>query len=350
MCTWATTLSSWTCSRSWATNWSRRSLTSQPRRRAPTWLAMSSRSWPRTTSPRRCRRKREIWPIDQTRNRRLVLVTSAGALGFWTASKRSERVDSPSAGLDTSQKSTCARDCSAFSKSRGSTSATIFVRAPSPSLRSSLERPGRSARAFARSNGPASKHGASRSWRPRVRRMSTDNRARPGLPSRLAAGIGELDRYQRAALVAERNLVIVAGPGSGKTRTVVARAGYLLSARISPLRGLATITFTNQAATELKEGLARLGVVEPTRLFAGTLHSFCLAHVLPYARLVDVEIPGLDTLMNDSEEKALLQECADDEGVDYWAFRAVFTSLRRRLAAGEDVGDQREAHIRAVQR
>jgi len=180
--------------------------------------------------------------------------------------------------------------------------------------------------------------------------MRTENPARRGLPPRLAKGIKELDRYQRAALVAEGNLVIVAGPGSGKTRTVVARAGYLLSARISPLRGLATITYTNQAATELKEGLARLGVVEPERLFAGTLHSFCLAQVLPYARLVGVDLPGLDALTSEEEAKSLLQECADDEGVNYWALREVFTSLRRRLAADEDVSDHREAHLRAVQR
>lgn len=180
--------------------------------------------------------------------------------------------------------------------------------------------------------------------------MKVQNRTRHSLPPRLAKGIDELDQHQRAALIASGNLVIIAGPGSGKTRTVVARAGYLLSAQISPLRGLAAITFTNQAATELREGLARLGVIQPARLFAGTVHSFCLAEILPYARLVGVELPGLDALLTDTEERALLEECADDEGVNYWALREVFTSLRRRLAAGEDVRDQRDAYVRAVRR
>lgn len=180
--------------------------------------------------------------------------------------------------------------------------------------------------------------------------MVTERETLRRLPPRLTEGIEELDRFQRAALVAEGNLVIVAGPGSGKTRTVVARAGYLLSTRISPLRGLAAITYTNQAATELKEGLARLGVVQPERLFAGTLHSFCLAHVLPYARLVGVELPALDALMNDSDERALLEECADDEGVTYWSLKEVFTSLRRRLAADEDVSADREDYVRATLR
>lgn len=180
--------------------------------------------------------------------------------------------------------------------------------------------------------------------------METETSYLHGLPSRLAKGIAELDSHQREALITEGNLVIVAGPGSGKTRTVVARAGYLLSTRISPLRGLATITYTNQAATELKEGLARFGVVEPERLFAGTLHSFCLAHILPYARLVGIELPRLEALLDHKGKMDLLQECAEDEKAHYWGLREVFTVLRRRLAVGEDVKGYREDYIRAVRR
>lgn len=180
--------------------------------------------------------------------------------------------------------------------------------------------------------------------------MTYEHHARRGLPPQLAEGIKGLDCHQRKALTAEGNLVIVAGPGSGKTRTVVTRAGYLLTTRISPLRGLAAITYTNQAAIELREGLARLGVLTPRRLFAGTLHSFCLAQILPYARLVGVELPGLDALMSDEDEKTLLQRCAEDENVNFYALREVFTSLRRRIAAEEDVSKHPEGHIRAVRR
>lgn len=181
-------------------------------------------------------------------------------------------------------------------------------------------------------------------------REARDSPVRRGVPRQLAEGIEKLDQYQRAALAAEGNLVIVAGPGSGKTRTVVARAAYLLSTRISPLRGLATITYTNQAAAELKQGLASFGVVETRRLFAGTLHSFCLTHVLPYARLVGVELPGLDAVMTASEERALLEQVADAEQVNFYALKDVFTSLRRRIAAGEDVSAERPPYVAAVRR
>ncbi|MEI7058223.1 ATP-dependent helicase [Nocardioides sp. CCNWLW239] len=177
-----------------------------------------------------------------------------------------------------------------------------------------------------------------------------DSPVHRGIPRQLAEGIENLDHHQRAALAADGNLVIVAGPGSGKTRTVVARAAYLLSIRISPLRGLATITYTNQAAAELKQGLASLGVIETRRLFAGTLHSFCLTQVLPYARLVGVELPALDAVMTASEEKALLEQVADDEGVNFYALKDIFTSLRRRIAAGEDVSAERPSNVAAVRR
>lgn len=181
-------------------------------------------------------------------------------------------------------------------------------------------------------------------------REALDSCVRRSVPRQLAADIEQLDHHQRAALAVGGNLVIIAGPGSGKTRTVVARAAYLLATRISPLRGLATITYTNQAAAELKQGLAALGVAETRRLFAGTLHSFCLTHVLPYARLVGVELPGLDAVMTASEEKALLKQVANDEQVNFYALKDVFTSLRRRIAAGEDVSGECPSYIAAVHR
>ncbi|KXZ47888.1 hypothetical protein GPECTOR_32g501 [Gonium pectorale] len=73
--------------------------------------------------------------------------------------------------------------------------------------------------------------------------------------------LDKLNDEQRAAvLTTDPHVRIKAGPGSGKTRVVVARAWYLVSQRgIDPARILA-ITFTNKAANELKERLAAAGV------------------------------------------------------------------------------------------
>jgi hypothetical protein len=45
--------------------------------------------------------------------------------------------------------------------------------------------------------------------------------------------------------------------------------------------------------------------------------------------------------MSENQAKVLLQGCADYEGFNYWAFRDSFTSLRRRLTAGEDISNHR---------
>jgi len=67
-------------------------------------------------------------------------------------------------------------------------------------------------------------------------------------------------------------LLILAGPGSGKTRVVTRRAAYLASVVTKPWHVLA-ITFTNKAAREMEERIAALGSSEG--MTVGTFHAFC---------------------------------------------------------------------------
>jgi DNA helicase-2/ATP-dependent DNA helicase PcrA len=69
-------------------------------------------------------------------------------------------------------------------------------------------------------------------------------------------------------------LLVVAGPGTGKTRVLTERVRRLLSIRWEHFRVLA-LTFTNKAAREMEERLGDLGELR-SRAFIGTLHGFCL--------------------------------------------------------------------------
>jgi DNA helicase-2/ATP-dependent DNA helicase PcrA len=69
-------------------------------------------------------------------------------------------------------------------------------------------------------------------------------------------------------------LLVVAGPGSGKTRVLTERVRRLLTSSPGHFRVLA-LTFTNKAANELADRLKDLGDLRQ-RAFIGTLHSFCL--------------------------------------------------------------------------
>lgn len=85
-----------------------------------------------------------------------------------------------------------------------------------------------------------------------------------------------LNAEQRAAAMHRSGTAIcVAGPGSGKTRTLIARAGLLLEEGVDPQRIL-VVTFTKKAAGELKDRLtATVGAKKAREVVAGTFHSLC---------------------------------------------------------------------------
>ncbi|MCA8481995.1 ATP-dependent helicase [Burkholderia sp. CCA53] len=82
-------------------------------------------------------------------------------------------------------------------------------------------------------------------------------------------------------------LLVVAGPGSGKTRVLTERVRSLLTSVPGHFRVLA-LTFTNKAADEMRDRLSDLGE-NRQRAFIGTFHSFCLEMLVERGKLVGVE-------------------------------------------------------------
>jgi len=92
---------------------------------------------------------------------------------------------------------------------------------------------------------------------------------------------------QREAVThGEGPLLILAGPGSGKTRVITHRIAHLLAQGIPGERILA-LTFTNKAADEMRQRVERL--VGQCGVWMGTFHRFCAQLVRRYARLVGLE-------------------------------------------------------------
>ena len=75
---------------------------------------------------------------------------------------------------------------------------------------------------------------------------------------------------QRAAYESTGNCCVLAGPGSGKTKTLVTKLARIMAEDVRSPRGVACITFSNEAARELIRRLRQLGLEQSPRLFVGT--------------------------------------------------------------------------------
>lgn len=156
-----------------------------------------------------------------------------------------------------------------------------------------------------------------------------------------------LDEDQRQAVEAEGGpVVVVAGPGAGKTRTLISRIAYLIGPRgVSPAR-IAAVTFTRRAAAELRQRLgAELGGTSGlAALRVGTFHRLAL-------ELTDLLGGGpRPALLEAPRARALLEAALHERGLELDTGRALAAiSLAKAAALGpEQVEDAETASAYAA--
>ncbi|MCL2207415.1 MAG: UvrD-helicase domain-containing protein [Fibromonadales bacterium] len=88
----------------------------------------------------------------------------------------------------------------------------------------------------------------------------------------------ELNPFQyEAAIAVDSPMLILAGAGSGKTRTIAYKIAHLISYHQVEARRIAAVTFTNKAAKEMKERIGKILEYPQIRLdWMGTFHSLCV--------------------------------------------------------------------------
>ena len=142
--------------------------------------------------------------------------------------------------------------------------------------------------------------------------------------------LSDLNPAQREAVeYTDGPLLILAGPGSGKTRVIAHRIAHLVMERDVPAHRILAVTFTNKAARELRARVTSHLGERSGSLMLGTFHSVC-ARVLR----IDGAASGIDrafAIFDDSDQMALMRQILEELNVDPRRFapRAVLSTISR---------------------
>jgi DNA helicase-2/ATP-dependent DNA helicase PcrA len=149
--------------------------------------------------------------------------------------------------------------------------------------------------------------------------------------------LARLNPAQREAVEAsEGPILVVAGPGSGKTRVLTHRVAYLIKHYgVSPYHIMA-VTFTNKAAREMKERLHRLLGGQLRQITIGTFHAVCVRILrretqhLPYDRDF--------VIYDDGDQLSLIRQCLKELDLDEKTFSPRVTQNAISRAKGQLIG------------
>ena len=152
--------------------------------------------------------------------------------------------------------------------------------------------------------------------------------------------LAELNPAQREAVEAiDGPVLILAGPGSGKTRVITHRVAYLIKVCGVNAYRIMAVTFTNKAAREMEERLSRLvgGSVEDLTL--GTFHAICARILRRDGRGIGVD-PGF-VIYDEEDQLSLIKRGIQEVGFDPKqyapkAIQSAITSAKSRLLTPGD--------------
>lgn len=140
--------------------------------------------------------------------------------------------------------------------------------------------------------------------------------------------LDELNPVQRAAVTTtEGPVMVIAGPGSGKTRVLTYRIAHLLEKGVPPWQILA-LTFTNKAAKEMKERIEKVVGPRAQQVWAGTFHSI-------FSRILRTEadkigFPSSFSIYDTDDTQSLLRSIIKEMNLDPQTYSA--GAIRSRIS------------------
>ncbi|MBR73580.1 MAG: ATP-dependent DNA helicase PcrA [Dehalococcoidaceae bacterium] len=129
----------------------------------------------------------------------------------------------------------------------------------------------------------------------------------------------QLNTTQRKAVEHENGqLIILAGPGSGKTRVITSKIAHLILNKNLHPRQILAATFTKKAATEMKERIEVLINQQTNELNIGTFHSICALLLRKYGNAIGIKRSF--TIYDGDDQRALMRMIINDMNLNSQMF------------------------------
>ena len=135
------------------------------------------------------------------------------------------------------------------------------------------------------------------------------------------------DKQKEAVLATEGPCLVIAGAGSGKTNVLTHKIAYLISEKNVKPYNILAITFTNKAASEMKQRVEKIVGDVAQEMWMGTFHSICVRILRRF-----IDRIGFDTsflIFDTSDQKTVVKECLKALNIDDKTFsdRSVLSEI-----------------------
>ncbi|MBN8680783.1 MAG: UvrD-helicase domain-containing protein [Chitinophagales bacterium] len=140
--------------------------------------------------------------------------------------------------------------------------------------------------------------------------------------------LDELNPVQRAAVTnIEGPVLVIAGPGSGKTRVLTYRIAHLLEHHV-PAREILALTFTNKSAREMKDRIEKVVGSSAQQVWAGTFHSI-FARILRY-EAEKIGYPSSFTIYDSDDTLSVIKAIIKEMNLDPTVYNP--SAVRSRIS------------------
>ena len=125
-------------------------------------------------------------------------------------------------------------------------------------------------------------------------------------------------QQQEAVKAVDGPVIVFAGAGTGKTRTLTSRIAYMISERKIPPKQILAITFTKKATNEMRERIFKLVGPNAGEVFISTIHAFCASVLRKFIGLIGYKQNF--EIIDDEDSVRVLTEIYKERNFDRKAF------------------------------